>query len=231
LVELIRSGKLNEGDGLPGERRLAELMDVSRPTIRLAIGELADAGVVEVRPGRSGGIRVVSMWIPDTIMEAREPPGADETFQLLEARRAVEPKVAQLAALRGADSDFIAMQRSIEVQRENSKNRGKAVQAEMMFHRLLWHAACNPPLEIMMCDLMDKLEPVRDMILRTQVDRKDAVDIHQATLTAIMRGASNDIDSAMDVHMSHLEQIAEDAFGRRRIREIPHFLGVTGASP
>ena len=29
----------------------------------------------------------------------------------------------------------------------------------------------------------------------------------------------------MNEHMSHLEQIAEDAFGRKRIRAVPAFLG------
>src|SRR5262249_16472260 len=51
IVDSIRSGGLREGDQLPPERELAAKLEVSRPTVREAIRALADAGVVEVRPG------------------------------------------------------------------------------------------------------------------------------------------------------------------------------------
>jgi len=225
IVELIRSGQLHEGDDLPGERKLAQMMEVSRPTIRLAIAELADAGVVDVRPGRAGGIRIASMWIPDAVANAHVAPKVDETFELLEARRTLEPRVAQLAALRGTEEHFAAMRRSIELQAENFEDRRKAIQAELLFHRLLWQAAGNATLEAMLRGLFSKLETVYDMALRTTMDRESAVGIHERTLAAVMRGDPLEVDEAMDEHMSHLEQIAEDAYGRRRIRAVPAFLG------
>src|SRR5262245_11671119 len=81
VVDRIRAGQLSEGDDLPGERRLASIMEVSRPTVRLAIAALADAGVVEVRPGRAGGIRVSSMWIPEGLINRTTELRADETFE------------------------------------------------------------------------------------------------------------------------------------------------------
>ncbi len=228
IVELIRAGQLQEGDDLPGERKLAQMMDVSRPTIRLAIAELADVGVVEVRPGRAGGIRIASMWIPDGIVRDPATLRADEAFELLEARRALEPRVAQLAALRGTEEHFAAMRRSIDLQAANFEDRLKAIQAELLFHRLLWQAAANPTLEEMLRNLFGKLETVYDMTLRTAIDRENAIGIHERTLAVVMRGDPHEVDIAMDEHMSHLEQIAEDAFGRRRVRATPAFL--SGAS-
>lgn len=225
IVDLVRSGQLHEGDDLPGERTLARLMEVSRPTVRLAIAELAKAGVVEVRPGRAGGIRIASIWIPDELARTAAEPRIDETFELLEARRTLEPRVAQLAALRGTEQHFAAMRDSIALQGEHFGDRRKALQAELLFHRLLWQAAGNATLEQMLRDLFAKLETVFDMALRTALDRESAIGIHERTLAAVMRGDPAEVDEAMDEHMSHLEQIAEDAFGRRRIREIPAFLG------
>lgn len=230
IVDRIRSGQLQEGDDLPGERKLAATMEVSRPTVRMAIAALADSGVVEVRPGRGGGIRIKSRWIPDGLVASTSELRVDQTFELLEARRTLEPRVAQLAALRGSEEHFEAMQRSIELESANFDNHRKALQAEMLFHRVLWQAAGNQTLEKMLIQLFDQLESVFDMVLRTQVDHELAIGIHDRTLEAVMRGDPAEVERAMDEHMTYLEQIAEDAFGRKRIRQVPSFLGGVGAA-
>ena len=51
LSELFESGELQPGDRLPPERRLAEVFGVSRGSVREAIKALAEAGVLESRPG------------------------------------------------------------------------------------------------------------------------------------------------------------------------------------
>jgi DNA-binding FadR family transcriptional regulator len=225
IVDRVRSGQLQEGDDLPGERKLAATMEVSRPTVRMAIAALADAGVVEVRPGRGGGIRIKSRWIPDGLVASTSELRVDQTFELLEARRTLEPRVAQLAALRGTEEHFDAMQHSIELERTNFDNHSKSLQAELLFHRLLWQAAGNSTLETMLIQLFDQLESAFDMVLRTEGDHESAIGIHDRTLAAVKRGDPAEVEQAMDEHMSHLEQIAEDSFGRRRLREIPSFLG------
>jgi GntR family transcriptional regulator, transcriptional repressor for pyruvate dehydrogenase complex len=52
LRRVILSGELGPGDRLPPERRLAESFGVNRMTLRGALGQLAAAGLLEVRQGR-----------------------------------------------------------------------------------------------------------------------------------------------------------------------------------
>jgi GntR family transcriptional regulator len=52
LMKLIQSGKLKAGDMLPPEKALASAFNVSRQTIRQAIGLLASDYLVERTPGR-----------------------------------------------------------------------------------------------------------------------------------------------------------------------------------
>ena len=59
LVQAIKLGMVADGDRLPPERELAERLNVSRVTLREAIGALRDAGYLESRRGRSGGNFVV----------------------------------------------------------------------------------------------------------------------------------------------------------------------------
>ena len=51
LAADIRSGALAPGERLPSERELARVMEVSRASVREAIGALQVQGVVETRPG------------------------------------------------------------------------------------------------------------------------------------------------------------------------------------
>lgn len=51
LENAIRSGELSEGEPLPSERKIAEISDLSRVTVRKAVAELIKDGYVVQRPG------------------------------------------------------------------------------------------------------------------------------------------------------------------------------------
>ena len=90
IVERLRSGELKLGDVLPGERVLAAQMDVSRPTVSGAMARLADAGILRRRPGRQGNAEIISIWVPDELIERHTAVGrleADDIFRVLEARK------------------------------------------------------------------------------------------------------------------------------------------------
>jgi GntR family transcriptional regulator len=55
VADAIRQGGYGPDGRLPPERELAERLDVSRSTLRLALHDLERAGVVVRRPGRGGG--------------------------------------------------------------------------------------------------------------------------------------------------------------------------------
>jgi DNA-binding FadR family transcriptional regulator len=230
ILDRIRGGELHEGDRLPGERALAAAMEISRPTVRLAIATLADAGVVEVIPGRAGGIRIASHWIPDDLLE-RTALSADEIFETLEARRMLEPRVAELAALRATDADFAAMERMIDLQRSCHADHRKAIQADVRFHRAMWRAARNPTLERMLVMLFRRIDVALDMASRTMPDKLHAVEIHEQTLAALKRAEPTEIEAVMDQHLAVLEAICEDVFKRKAFRDLPpHLRGAAATS-
>ncbi|MCW2620749.1 MAG: GntR family transcriptional regulator [Frankiales bacterium] len=51
-------GQFRPGDRLPSERDLAEMLDVSRTTVRAAVAVLEREGLISVRRGRGGGFIV-----------------------------------------------------------------------------------------------------------------------------------------------------------------------------
>jgi GntR family transcriptional regulator, transcriptional repressor for pyruvate dehydrogenase complex len=104
IVAEVLSGDMRPGEALPSERRLAEVLGVSRPAVREALKRLSAAGLVEVRQGDSTTVRDFRRHagldlLPQLLLHAGE---LDITVarSILEARLHNGPKVAELAAQR-----------------------------------------------------------------------------------------------------------------------------------
>jgi GntR family transcriptional repressor for pyruvate dehydrogenase complex len=220
LVELVRAGVLRAGDTLPPERQLAERLDVSRASLRAAVAALVDVGVLAPAAGRSGPT-VRSQTIPTALWPETRVPGGDELFELLEARRAIEPVIARLAAARASDAALADLDAAIDEQRRHGDDRARAVQGEGRFHRILWRLAANAPLEQAMRTVYLRLEPALDMAMRTSADVRASLAVHETTLEALRSGGDAKVAAAMDEHLALLEQIYEDVAGRSFRRRSP----------
>ena len=61
---------------------------------------------------------------------------ADDIFRVLEARKALEPRIAQLAAFRATDEDFAELQGSIDLLAAHGDDISWCEQAELLFNRI-----------------------------------------------------------------------------------------------
>jgi GntR family transcriptional regulator, transcriptional repressor for pyruvate dehydrogenase complex len=117
IAERIRLGELDAGDRLPSERDLAASMQISRATLREAVHVLVDAGVLAVRTGSTGGIFVLSDYVPMELLRSKSDLRLEEVAGVLEARRLIEPRVAQLAAVHAREDDYASMQQTLDAQK------------------------------------------------------------------------------------------------------------------
>src|SRR3954468_17304275 len=106
IAEKVRNGELRTGDKLPGERARAAQMEISRPTLREAIAVLVEAGLLTVRRGPGGGMFVATDVVPVELVRQRSSMRPGGVASVLEAPRLLEPRVAQLAAVRATEEDF-----------------------------------------------------------------------------------------------------------------------------
>src|SRR5215467_10108886 len=102
----VLSGEMRPGDALPSERRLAEVLGVSRPAVREALKRVSAAGLVEVRQGDATTVRDFRRHagldlLPRLLMREGELDLA-VVRSILEARLHNGPKTAELAAQRRA---------------------------------------------------------------------------------------------------------------------------------
>lgn len=104
----VLRGEVAPGEALPSERRLAEVLGVSRPSVREALKRLDHAGLVDVRQGdattvrdfrRSGGMDL----LPRLLMSGGTVD-LGTARSVMETRLHVGPFAAELAARRGGAS-------------------------------------------------------------------------------------------------------------------------------
>jgi GntR family transcriptional repressor for pyruvate dehydrogenase complex len=104
LSEVV-DGEIGAGEPLPSERRLAEVLGVSRPAVREALQRMAATRLVEVRHGGATMVREFKRYagldlLPRLLVRRGElDPQVGRS--VLEARLAIGPAVAALAAQRG----------------------------------------------------------------------------------------------------------------------------------
>lgn len=107
IIESIQKNKLSVGEKLPTEREMAASMNVSRNTLREAIAILQIAEILDVKQG-SGifvasipGARPASAWLKGVGLKDHV-----DSETAIDARIALEPGVAILAASKADESDW-----------------------------------------------------------------------------------------------------------------------------
>jgi len=114
LAEAIRRGLVGPGERLPAEAALAEQLGVATLTLREALAELRERGLVETRRGRSGGSFVAR---PSTDALSRSGLAALTVRQLRELgdqRQAALGAAAELAARRASEIEIAALRRRVD---------------------------------------------------------------------------------------------------------------------
>jgi DNA-binding FadR family transcriptional regulator len=141
LRALLSRSDVQAGGRLPPERELAERMGMSRRAIRTALDALEAEGSITRQQGRG-----------TLISEGRTTPNLSTQLasltnpvDALEARLAIEPGLARLAALRGTQADFDKLFEAAEASR-SSREPLAYEKADAAFHRRIAMAARNPVL-------------------------------------------------------------------------------------
>jgi len=98
FVEMLRDDRIKVGERLPSERALADMFQVSRPSVREALRVMETIGLIETRPG--GGAFVTDLNLAPFINTFAPLITRREGFEmeLLDLRELLEVKAVELAA-------------------------------------------------------------------------------------------------------------------------------------
>jgi GntR family transcriptional regulator, transcriptional repressor for pyruvate dehydrogenase complex len=176
---------------------------------------LVEAGVREVRRGPGGGMYVATDVVPTDLVRHSASLRLAEIAAVLEARRMLEPRVAQLAAERATEDDLAALERSIDAMRLlvaggwDPRHEDRFLQLDVQFHLAIARASGNPTVETLMRLLFRQLEIARDMAMHLPLVPEWTIGIHERTLAALRGGDPDEVEAVMDEHLGQLERTYE----------------------
>lgn len=149
----ILDGSLLPGTRLPSEEELADLFEVSRPTVRAAMQTLKQHGVITSARGRTGGMAVAGVGPRTLTQDSRAhidlALGSKQVTnaQLREVRYELELLSAASAARQRTAADLAVFERN-EATRPGSRDvpltLETALQYDLSFHRILARSSGNP---------------------------------------------------------------------------------------
>ena len=117
VLEQIRTavalGRYSDGDKLPRERDLAEMLKVSRATVREAMAVLASCGEIEIRRGRNGGLIVRKVPVDEAVLRRNFRANRRKLQKIFEFRRVIESAGARLAAENRTKTDIAALRKLV----------------------------------------------------------------------------------------------------------------------
>lgn len=205
IEALIRRGELRPGDRMPPERELAELLGVSRPTVREALRALSILGIVRSRHGSGnylGTLDEQALHEPLRWLLTLSLP-AQDVDAVLEFRTVLESGLARLAAERISD-EALARLRDLLAELEAAKSDEDVLRADMKMHGVIAEEANNPMLLWMLNAAVELNVAARSRTVRVPGVRGRVAADQRAIVEALEKRDGNEAAEAMWRHLKRI---------------------------
>lgn len=211
ILTLMRTRQLKEGDRLPPERELCQMLGAARATMREALRVLESRGLLAIRVGAKGGAFVT---VPSSDRAAQgfidvlvaQGLGAAE---VTEARSVLEIGVVPLICERATSRDIADLRRLCTRDRAALESSTYQVEYSVEFHLRLIAAAHNHAVDMLAATLREGLRASLDAtqnVPGTQVHRERGLEEHEQLVEAIANGR---VEEAISVIRRHLQRTSD----------------------
>ncbi|WP_425041077.1 FCD domain-containing protein [Primorskyibacter sp. S187A] len=216
IEQLILRGILRPGERLPSERDLAERLGVSRPSLREAIADLQDRGLLIAKAN-------AGVFVADVLGSAFAPAlvqlfsGHEEAkFDYLSFRRDMEGLAAERAARLGSDTDLKVIQTVFDKMEAAHAKRDPRDEAALdaEFHLAIIEASHNVIMLHMMRSMYQLLREgvfYNRQVMFKQRTRRDTLLAQHARINAALQARDpEEARRAVEDHLSYVEGALRD---------------------
>lgn len=213
---LILRGILRPGERLPSERELSERMNVSRPSLREALADLQERGLLASKAG-------AGVYVADVLGSAFSPALVKlfathdkAVFDYLSFRRDMEGLAAERAARLASDTDLKVINTIFKKMEIAHQKRNPADEAHLdaNFHLSIIEASHNVIMLHMMRSMYELLrEGVfynRTVMFKQRMTRDTLLDHHRKINDALQRRDPAAARAAIELHLSFVETALSD---------------------
>lgn len=209
IKDLISTKELKPGDKLPPEITMANMLKVSRTSVREAMRTLHVMGIVEIIHGQGTYIAEIDFKkILDQLGELlflKE----DSVLHLFEIRIVLETNAAYWAASRGKSSHLLKLKDIMEKMEELDLDKEIPKEAfkiyDTGFHTTIATLSGNPVMVRIMHSLLDLLENSRGLTLGIEGRVKRSLLEHKEITEAILYRDPEKARNEMFCHLNNIE--------------------------
>jgi len=205
LCAYIADNEMMPGEKLPAERDLATKLSVSRASLSQALVALEVQGVLSVRHG-DGAILVRRPTEERAIRALREH--ADRIPDVIEAREALEVKLAGLAAARRTDAEMAAIDAAIATMEAEVEAGERGVVGDEMFHEAITAAAHSSLLAKLMHEISGLIRETRIESLSQANRPRASLEGHRKIADAVRKQDPREASRAMAEHIRLVSDVA-----------------------
>ncbi len=209
---LILRGILRPGERLPSERELSEKLGVSRPSLREAVAELQEAGLLETKAG-------AGIFVAEVLGSAFSPALVslfsthdEAVFDYIGFRRDLEGLASERAATYGSDTDLKVVQTIFDKMEAAHSKRNPADEAALdaEFHLSIIEASHN----LIMLHLMRSMYQLlregvfynRQVMFKQRTTRDQLLNQHRAINDALQARDPAAARAAIEAHLDYVEE-------------------------
>jgi len=202
LLQNIAARGLRPNDRLPTERDLAAELQVSRNTVREALGSLEAIGALARSPKRGAVLKPVDFSALADISQVFLLRSAADFEELLVARRAFEIGLLPLVAQHGTPDDFQQMEAGNALYESEVAAGWLPVEGDLAFHKAILHASHNRFLIQFGRLLEEFFRAVRSRLVPNKVAYRRTVKEHRQIIQLLSSGKVREAQRLMGRHLN-----------------------------
>ncbi len=207
ISNLMLEDKLKPGDALPSERRLSEMLEVSRNSVRQAIKALGVLGVLETKAGSSTYLNKSISKLFTNPFKFVSILHNIKAIELFETRRMIEVELVRLATKKATKNDIEKMSSILERSKGFIDKPEEFQYLEKDFHDAIFEASKNRLLTAMMNSINSLLFERKKKTFLAVADVGKALEQHIKIFNAIK---NKDLSKAEEAMLKHLDLFLQD---------------------
>lgn len=204
LKEMILKGEWPAEKKIPSENELAEMLHVSRITVRQALQKLNALGLIETRPGEGSFVKQpdagdnMNALIPVMYLGNQSPK------EVFEFRQIIETESVRLAAKRVSRKDIQALRDTLQEMiwcRDHSDPKGFS-ESDLQFHLQIAQITKNSLIIRINSILQDVLGRSMDEVI-SKMGCENGIYYHEQIIKAV---EAHDEEKAVQLMKEHIEK-------------------------
>lgn len=206
ILDYIKLNKLEVGDKLPNEYDLANLLNVSRSTLREAVQVLVSRNVLEVKRGSGTYVKSQKGMSDDPLGFSLSKDPLKLTEDLFELRHILEPYVASKAALKASPKDIDELKQiKSEIELTVNDTSTKHFELDIQFHSIIARASQNQAIDHLIPIINSSIWLYNDFYTSLE-SKKEMIKCHNQIFNAIKEKDSIAAYDAMQMHIALIRE-------------------------